>query len=50
MGAKNTMGTFSLPVGDIRPQNIFISHDRRVKVGTTTSFPYEKTSFAKLTD
>jgi hypothetical protein len=37
-------------IGDIKPQNVFISCDEKIKVGCLHSFPYEKTNYAKFTD
>ena len=37
-------------MGDIKPENVFISSDERVKVGSLTSFPYERTNYAKFID
>jgi serine/threonine protein kinase len=35
-------------LGDIKPGNVFISRDERVKVASIHSFPHETTNFAKL--
>lgn len=37
-------------VGDIRPQNVFINQDEKVKIACLHSFPYEKSNYAKYTD
>lgn len=37
-------------MGDIKPENVFISLDEKVKVATLESFPYEKSNYAKITD
>lgn len=37
-------------VGDIKPLNVFISNDEKVKIACQHSFPYEKSNYAKFTD
>jgi serine/threonine protein kinase len=37
-------------VGDIKPENVFINHEEKVKIGILPSFPYESTNFEKAKD
>lgn len=37
-------------VGDIQPENVFISYDEKVKVATLNSFPHSKSAFERFTD
>lgn len=36
------------PLGDIRPQNIFIDDREQIKMGSLYSFPNEKTGYEKF--
>lgn len=38
------------PVGDIRPENVFINFDGQVKIGTLLSYPNEKSNYKKAID
>jgi hypothetical protein len=38
------------PVGDIRPENVFINFDGQVKIGTLQSYPNEKSNYKKAID
>ena len=40
MAAKKDAQDRGEPLGDIRPENIFLSREERVKVGTLHSFPF----------
>ena len=37
-------------VGDIRPENVFLSPNEDVKIATMNSFPNEKPGYAKMMD
>ena len=37
-------------VGDIRPENVFISYDEKVKIATMHSFPHQKSAFHRFMD
>lgn len=45
---KKDASGFNEPLGDIRPENIFLSQDAKVKVGSLYTFPNERSSFQKF--
>jgi DNA-binding helix-hairpin-helix protein with protein kinase domain len=50
VAAQQSLAKYGEPVGDIRPHNVFISNDQKVKIGSLASFPYEQTNFSKLNE
>lgn len=47
ISAASTFHTKNLKLGDIRPQNIFISPEGQVRVSTQYSWPGEQTNYQK---
>lgn len=50
MAAKVDANNRAEVLGDIKPENVFINSDEKIKVGCLLSFPYEKSNYAKFTD
>lgn len=50
VAAKVDANTRNELVGDIKPDNVFINKDEKIKVGCLHSFPFERTNYAKITD
>mgnify|MGYP000212241741 CR=1 FL=1 len=39
---------YNEPLGDVRPENIFVSNDEKIKIGSIHTFPFEKTGYEKF--
>ena len=46
--SKDNADRFGEPLGDVRPESIFVSNDEKIKIGSIHTFPNEQTGFEKL--